>query len=280
MQSIKDAICNWIKEILVGFILNNYEGLFSKINATVGNIADEVGKTPLEWNSGVFSMINNISETVILPIAGIILTFVMCYELITMVIDKNNMHEFSSWDIFRWVAKALIAIILVSNVFNIVMAIFDVSQHIVSNASSLIQGSSTSINTDSLLASLESQLSEQSISSLLSASVTSLLLFPIKWILPGIITVILYGRMMEIYMVTSIAPIPFSTMANKEWGGIGQNYIKLLCALGFQAFLIITIVAIYSTLLNNIASSGEPIDAMWDYVIYSCRSSIFLSIKS
>lgn len=268
MQSIIDAIEQWIKDFIIDGILYNLTGMFDTVNERVGEIAGEVGKTPSEWNGGVFSLIQNLSETVIIPIAGIVLTFIMCYELISMIIDKNNMHDFPPSDIFKWIFKTFVAVLIVTNVFDIVMAVFDVAQHVVSNSAGVIMGD-TAINIESAIANLETVLADMSIGSLLGLYFMSAIVSITMMALSFCIFIVIYGRMMEIYMVTSLAPIPFATMANKEWGSMGQNYIKSVCALAFQAFLIMVCVGIYAVLVNNIAMGSDPFDAIWQCLGYT-----------
>jgi len=268
MQSIIDAITEWIKEILISGIIGNLTGMFDTVNSRVGEIASEVGKTPSAWNGGVFSLIQNLSETVVIPIAGIVLTFVMCYELISMIIDKNNMHDFPPSDIFKWIMKTFIAVLIVTNVFDIVMAIFDVSQSVVASSAGLIIGD-TSINIESAIGNLETVLQEMDIGPLMGLFIQSFVIQATMYALSFCIFIVIYGRMMEIYMVISLAPIPFATMSNKEWGSMGQNYIKSICALAFQAFLIMVCVGIYSVLINDIAMGDDPMGAIWNCLGYT-----------
>ena len=109
MQSILDKLAEWLKELLISGILGNLSGMFDTVNTKVGEIAGEVGMTPSAWNGGVFNLIRSLSETVIIPIAGIILTFVMCYELIQLVIEKNNLHDVDTWIFFKWIFKTFVA---------------------------------------------------------------------------------------------------------------------------------------------------------------------------
>ena len=268
MKSIIEAIEEWIKEILIGGIKGNLTGLFDSVNKNVGEIAEEVGKTPMEWNGEIFTFIQNLSETVILPIAGMILTFIMCYELISMIIDKNNMHDFPPSDIMKWMLKTFIAVVIVTNVFNIVRGIFDVSQHVVNNAAGVIMGD-TSVDIGSAISNLETVLDEKEIGELIMILIESFVVRLSTIIIRGLIIVTIYGRMMEIYMVTSLAPIPFATMGNKEYGSMGQNYIKSICALGFQAFLIMVCVGIYGVLVNDVGMGSDPLEAIWECLIYT-----------
>ena len=268
MQSIIDAITEWIKEMLISGIIGNLTGMYETVNTRVGEIASEAGQTPSQWNDGVFSLIQNLSETVVIPIAGIILTFVMCYELISMIIDKNNMHDFPPSDIFKWIMKTLIAVLLVTNVFNIVMAVFDVSQTVVASSASLITGS-TSIDIESAVGNLETVLAEMDIGPLLGLFMQSFVMQLTMYALSFCIFIVIYGRMIEIYMVTSLAPIPFATMGNKEWSSMGQNYIKSICALAFQAFLIMVCVGIYSVLITSAVTSSDPIGTIWSCLGYT-----------
>lgn len=128
---IINSIKEWFREILTEGILSNLSGLFDSVNTEVGEIAAELGTTPAGWNAGIFNMIRSLSENVIVPIAGVIITFVMCYELIQMVIDKNNMHDIDTFIFFKWIFKTFVAVLLVTNTWNIVMGVFDVTQSVV-----------------------------------------------------------------------------------------------------------------------------------------------------
>lgn len=268
MQSIIDAITEWIKELLVSGIISNLSGMFDTVNQRVGEIAGEVGTTPGAWNPGVFSLIRNISETVIVPIAGLILTFVACYELIQMVIDKNNLHDIDTWMFFRWVFKTYVAVMLISNTFNIVMAVFDVAQNVVNQSAGVILGD-TAMDMASVLSDMETKLNAMDIGPLFGLWFQSLFIGFTMTALSIVIFVIIYGRMIEIYLMTSLAPIPFATMTNREWGQMGQNYLRSIIALGFQAFLILICVGIYAVLIQSIATSDDMIASIWGCMGYT-----------
>ena len=264
MDFLTGWITDWLKGLFVDGIMGNLEGLFDTVNTQVGEIASQVGTTPAAWNAGVFSLIRQLSETVILPIAGLILTFVATYELIQMLIDRNNLHDIDTWIFFKWMFKTGAAILILSNTFNIVMAVFDVSQSVINNAAGLIQGS-TDITPD-MLNDLQTTLEAMDIGPLLGLFMQSLVVGLTMKILGIVIFVIAYGRMLEIYM---LAPIPVATLSNRELGSTGQNYIKSLFAVGFQGLLILVCVAIYAVLVQGIATSGEPIGAIWGTVGYT-----------
>jgi len=268
MQSILDRITEWLQEVLIEGITGNLSGMFDHVNQQVGEIAGEVGMTPLQWNSGVFSMIRSLSETVILPIAGLILTYVMCYELIQMVIDKNNLNEIDTWLFFRWIFKTFVAVLLVTNTFNIVMAIFDVAQSVVSSSAGVII-TDTGIDITATIADLETRLLEMELGALLGLWIQSAFIGFTMHALTICIFIVIYGRMIEIYLMTSVGPIPIATMVNKEWGGMGQNYLKSLLALGFQAFLIMICVGIYAVLVQSIATDVDVIRAIWTCLGYT-----------
>ena len=268
MQSIIDSITEWLKEVLIGGITENLSGMFDNVNQRVGEIAGEVGMTPSAWNGGVFSMIQSLSETVIIPIAGIILTFVMCYELIQMVIEKNNMHDFETFMFFKWIFKTFVAVIIITNTFNIIMGVFDLSQHVVSGAADVII-SDTNIDISSAIVDMESRLQAMELGPLLGLWLQSMFVGFTMRALTICIFVVIYGRMVEIYLMTSMAPIPFSTMVNREWGSMGQNYLKSLFALGFQAFLIMVCVGIYAVLVQSIATDADIMGAIWTCVGYT-----------
>ena len=258
MNTIIERITEAIKDILIGLIKSSLNNMFSYVNEQVGTIAGQVGQTPQGWNAGIFNLIQNLSQTVIVPIAGMIITFVLCYELITMVTQKNNFHEFETYNIFLWIFKAYVAIYLVTNTFNITMAVFDVGQHMVNSAAGVISGS-TAVDASEAITRIVDALEDME----------TMLISLTMHILSIIITVILYGRMIEIYLYTSIAPIPFATMTNKEWGNIGNNYLKGLFALAFQGFFMLVCVGIYAILVNAMTISEDLHAAMFSVAAYT-----------
>ena len=268
MDYIKEQITQWLKEILVSGITSNLSGMFDSVNQKVGEISTQVGQTPQGWNSGVFNMIHNLSETVILPIAGVILAFVMTLELIQLITDKNNLHDVDTWMFFKWIFKTACAILIVTNTWNIVMGVFDVAQSVVSRASGVIV-SNTSIDISSVMTDLDSRLMAMDLGPLFGLWFQSLFVGVTMWALSICIFIITYGRMIEIYLVTSVAPIPMATMTNREWGQMGQNYLRSLFALGFQAFLIIVCVGIYAVLVQNIATETDITAAIWGCMGYT-----------
>ena len=274
MGILTDWLTEWLKEILIEGIMGNLTGLFDTVNTRVGEIAVQVGTIPAAWNAGVFSLIRQLSETVILPIAGLVLTFVATYELIQLLIEKNNLHDLDYWIFFKWIFKTACAILVLSNTFNIVNAVFDVSQSVIARAGGVIQGS-TDI-TPTMLDNLEATLETMGIGALLGLFMQSLLIHVTMWALNIIIFVIVYGRILEIYMMTSLAPIPVATLANREVGNMGQNYLKSLFAVGFQGLLILLCVGIYAVLVQSIATTGDPIGAIWSCVGYTVLLAFML----
>lgn len=267
MGFLTDWITDWLKGLLIDGIMGNLSGMFDTVNSRVGEIAVQVGTTPAAWSPGVFSLIRQLSEVVVLPIAGLILTFVATYELIQMILEKNNMHEFDVANIYKWVFKTACAILILSNTFNIVNAVFDVSQHVIANAGGLISGS-TDITPD-MLTTLETTLEGMDLGPLLGLWLQSSIIGITMWALNIVIFVIVYGRMIEVYLLTSLAPIPMATLANREMGSMGQNYLRSLFAVGFQGMLILVCVGIYAVLVQGIATSGDPIGAIWGVVGYT-----------
>ena len=268
MNFIWDKITEWLKGLLVGGIVSNLSGLFDSINTRVADVASTVGKTPQAWNGSIFSMIKSLSENVVGPIAGIILTFVMCLELIQLLIDRNNMHDFETFIFFKWIFKTFAAVLIVTNTWNIVMGVFDVAQHVVSQAAGVIIGE-TALDVSTLIGDMEARLMEMDIGPLFGLWFQSSLMGIIAWVLSICIFIIVYGRMIEIYMVTSVAPIPMATMVNREWGQMGQNYLRSLFALGFQAFLIMVCVGIYAVLVQNISVGSDVSAALWTCIGYT-----------
>ena len=266
MDTVIEKIGDWLKDVIISFIMNQLTGLFDSINMQVGSVAEQVGKTPQDFSPGVFSMIQNISETVVLPIAGIFLTFIACYELIQMITEHNNLANFETWIFFKWVFKTFAAVLLISNTFDIVMGVFELAQYAVNQASSVISGE-TDIDGEEL-SSIEEKLNEMEIGPLLGLLVQVILVSLGVKILSLVIFVIVYGRMIEIYLMTSLAPVPFSTFSNREQSQIGQNYLKSLLALGFQAFLILICVGIYAVLIHDLTVSDDVVASMWSCMGY------------
>ena len=269
MDFLIDALTNWLKEMLVGGIMSNLSGLFDSVNRQVADIAVQVGQTPQGWNPDIFNMIRTLSENIMVPIAGGLLAIVMTIELIQMITDRNNLHDVDSWMIFKWVFKSAAAILIVTNTWPIVMGVFDMAQSMVARAAGVI-GSDTSIDISTVMADMETRLMDMDLGPLIGLWFQSLLIGVTMWAMYIFIFIIIYGRMIEIYLVTSVAPVPMATMMGKELGGgMGQNYLRSLLALGFQAFLIIVCVAIYAVLVQNIATEEDIIMAIWSCVGYT-----------
>ena len=267
MNSLFDKITDWLKEMLVGGIMDNLSGLFDSVNDQVGEIAGNVGASPASFSPEVFSLIRNISESVIIPIAGLILTFIACYELIQLIIEHNNLANFEAWIFFKWIFKTFVAVMLITNTFNITMAVFDVSQHVVTSAAGIISGS-TAVDA-SALENLEETLMDMDLGPLLGLWLQSIIVQITMSALSILIFVIVYGRMIEIYLMVSLAPIPFSTFGSREQSQIGQNYLRSLLALGFQGFLILICVGIYAVMVQGIAFTDDVIGSIWGVMGYT-----------
>ena len=255
-----------IRGILIEGILFNFTHMFTQANREINEIAARVGQTPAGWNAGIFSLIQTISETVIIPIAGVILTFILCYELIHMIIERNNMHDFDTFIIFKWIFKTFCAVFILTNTFNIVMFVFGLAQTVVDGSAGIITGS---LDMEMALADLTTQLEAMGVGELIGLYLQSALLSFAMNILSLCVFLIVYGRMIEIYLTISVAPIPMSTMVNREWGNIGNSYLKALFALAFQGFLIMICVAIYAVLLQNLATATNIHMAMWGAAGYT-----------
>lgn len=268
MDSIKEKIIEWLKDFLTGSITTNLTGMFDEVNTKVTEIAGDVGKTPAGWNTEIFSMIQTLSETVIIPIAGMVLTFVVCYELINLVIEKNNMHDLDTWFFFKWIFKTTIAIYLVTHTFDVTMAFFDLAQSVVNSCAGVISDSAN-IDLSAATANLQANLEVMELPALFALWLESMLIGFTMKALSVVIFIILYGRMMEIFLYCSISPIPFATMTNREWGTIGTNYIRGLAALAFQAFFILVCVAIYAILVKTISMTDNINTAIWTCAGYS-----------
>ena len=266
MFGIFDSITNWFKEILISGIISNFNGMFTEVNTKVGEISVQVGQTPQGWNLNIFNMIRTLSETVVIPVAGIILTFVLCYELIHMVIERNNMADFDTFLLFKWIFKTFCAVYILTHTFDIVMFVFGIAQNVVNNSAGVISGS---LDVELAISDLETKLEAMHWGELLGLYIESGILSLAMKAMSLCIFFIIYGRMIEIYLTISIAPIPMSTMINREWGGIGNSYLKALFALAFQGFLIMVCVAIYAILLQSITSSTNIHTAIWGCAGYS-----------
>lgn len=267
MQSILEQITDWLKSMIISGIMGNLSGMFDSVNQQVGQIAGDVGTAPANFSPAVFSMIRNISESVILPIAGMVLTFIACYELIQMLIEHNNLANFETWTFFKWVFKTFLAVTLISNTFNITMAVFDVAQQVISRSGGLISGN-TSVS-DATLTAMQATLEGMDLGPLLGLYLQTFVVQVTMLALSAIIFVIVYGRMVEIYLMVSLAPIPFATFGNHEQSHTGQNYLRSLFALGFQGFLIMICVGIYAVLIQNLSFSDNIISSIWGVMGYT-----------
>lgn len=274
MLNILDIIQDWIKEVLRDCIMGNLEGMFDQINSQVGEVAANVGTTPASWNAGVFSMIRTLSDNVVVPVAGIILTFVLCYELITMLMEKNNFHDFETYTLYKWILKVFIAVYLVTHTFDITMAIFEVAQNVVNQSAGLITGI-TSVDFATAIGDVAAQLEAMEIGELFGLLVETMLLKITMPILSLCVMLVLVGRMIEIYIYCSVGAIPLSTMTNREWGQMGNNYLRGLAALGLQGLFIMICVAIYAVLIGQIGAAANLHLAIWQcagYTVLLCFS--------
>lgn len=262
MGWLVDSITDWIKQLFIDAIMASFTTMFGEVNHQVQDIAIQVGTTPEGWNSGVFAMIKTLSETVVIPIAGIILTFVLCYELIQLIIEKNNLTDFDTFNIFKWIFKTFIAVFILTNTFNIVIGIFDVAQHVVTQSADLISGS-LALGDGAMMDAIREGLEMMEVGELIGLFFEVQIVRICMLIMSIVIMIIVWGRMLEIYLTVSIAPIPFSTMVNREWGQIGNNYLKSLFALAFQGFFMMVCVAIYAVLVDGIATSGNMHTMIW-----------------
>ncbi len=269
MEGIFEKLNEFIKEILQEWVASNLADMFTDVNAQVGDIAGEVSKTPATWNNSIFQMMQGISESVIVPVAGIVIAYVLCYELISMVMEKNNMQDFDTSLFFRYLFKAAIGVWLVSNTFQIVMAVFDVASDAVNSAAAYVSGN-TSLDMEQTINDMfQTSVQNMGVGELIALGLeTSVVKLGMK-VMSVLITVILYGRMIEIYLYISVAPIPFATFTNREWGDIGTNYLKGLLALAFQGFFIMMCVAIYAVLVSSIAYADNVHSAIWSAVAYA-----------
>ena len=268
MNVIIEAITEWLKELLISGIISNLSGLFDGVNERVGEISTQVGMTPQGWNGSIYGMIRSLSDSVILPVAGLILAFVMTLELIQLITEKNNMHDVDTWIFFKWIFKTACAVLIVTNTWSIIMGVFDAAQNVVNRSAGVIIAD-TSINLDNVVTDLEAHLMEMEVGPLFGLWFQSLFVGITMWVLTICIFIVIYGRMIEIYLVTSVAPIPMATMVNREWGQMGQNYLRSLFALGFQAFLIIICVAVYAVLVRNIGTVADISKAIWTCMGYT-----------
>jgi hypothetical protein len=266
MFDIIASIEEWLKELFISGITGNFERMFSDVNREVANIAGQVGQTPAGWNPNIFNMIRDLSNTVIIPIAGMILTFVLCYELISMVIDRNNMHDIDTFIFFKWIFKTFAAVYILTHTFDIVMGVFALAQNVVNGSAGLITGS---LDVELAMSELEATLNDMEWGELLGLYIESGIISLAMWAMSICIFIIVYGRMIEIYLTISVAPIPFSTMVNREWGNIGNSYLKSLFALSFQGFLIMVCVAIYAILLQGVTASSNIHVALWGCAGYT-----------
>jgi hypothetical protein len=262
MDWLTDALTEWIRQGLIDAIMDRFGGMYDAINARVGEIAANVGQTPVGWNPGVYSMIRTLSETAVIPIAGMVLTFVLCYELISMIIERNNMRDFEIFAVYKWIFKTFCAVYILTHTFDIVMGVFGLAQEVVNSSAGVIRGS-LEVNAGNALTDLRVMLEAMGPFELIGLWLETFIVSLCLQIITVVIFIIVFGRMIEIYLTVSVAPIPLATMANREWGQIVNNYLKSLFALAFQGFLIMVCVAIYAVLVQEIPASGSAHSAIW-----------------
>ena len=273
-----DLITDWLRGGMIEMNMSAFENMFANVDASVQDVAYQVGQTPTGWNIGIFNMVRTLSETVILPIAGIILTFVLCYELIQLIIEKNNLQDFDTFNIFKWIFKCFVAVFILTNTWNIVMAVFDLAQSVINQSAGIVSGD-LALGSPDMMESIRYQLEEMNLWPLIGLFFQVQIVGLLMEIMAIIITIIVWGRMIEIFLVTSIAPIPLSTMVNREWGQMGNNYLKSLFALAFQGFLIMVCVAIYAVLVANFVVAGTMTTTIWSIVAYTALLC-FMLLKS
>jgi len=267
-SALFQEIERWMKELLTGIVTSNLTNMFADVNSKTAEVASQVGQTPQGWNGSIFSMIRSLSNSVIIPIAGMIITFILCYELISMITSSNNMHEIDTFMFFKYFVKMWIAVYIVSHTFDLVMAVFDVGQHVVNGAAGIISGS-TAIDASALIGQMNTAMESMQTGELVLLALETLLVRFGMQVMSIIITVVLYGRMIEIYLYTSVAAIPFATMSNREWGQIGNNYLRGLLALGFQGFFMMVCVAIYAVLISSMQISENMHTALFGIAAYT-----------
>lgn len=267
-DSIFNAIEEWMRDLLTGMVTSNLTTMFTDVNEKTGEIASQVGMTPQGWNSSIYNMVHSLSNSVIVPIAGIIITMVLCYELISMLTERNNLHDVDTWMFFKYFFKMWVAVFLVTNTWTITMAVFDVGQSVVNSAAGAIDGTTT-IDISALTATINTTMESMELGELFVLMLETFILSFCMKIMSVLITVIMYGRMIEIYLYTSVAPIPFATMSNREWGQMGTNYFRGLFALAFQAFLMMVCVGIYAALVASIQLTSNIHSALFGIAAYT-----------
>ena len=267
-DSIFDAIEEWMRDLLTGMVTSNLTTMFTDVNEKTGEIATQVGMTPQGWNSSIYNMVQSLSNSVIVPIAGIIITMVLCYELISMLTERNNLHDVDTWMFFKYFFKMWVAVFLVSNTWTITMAVFDVGQSVVNSAAGTISGS-TAIDISSCTSTISTTMESMELGELFVLMLETFILSFCMKVMSVLIMVIMFGRMIEIYLYTSVAPIPFATMSNREWGQMGTNYFRGLFALAFQAFLMMVCVGIYAALVASIELTDNVHSALFGVAAYT-----------
>lgn len=262
MESLLEQLTEYLKRILVSGIMDNLTSTFNSLNSKLGEVTSNLAQSPVDFQPSVFNMIRSLSENVIMPIAGIILTFIACYELIQLVIAHNNLANFETWIFFKWVFKTFVAVELITHTFDITMAIFDVAQHVITQSGGIIAGTVTIDASD--LANMQTTLEGMELGPLFAIFLQTFVVQFLFNILAMIIYVIVVGRMIEIYLYVSMAPIPFATFGNREQSMIGQNYFRSLFALGFQGFLIMVCVGIYAVMIRDVAFTSDIMGSLWN----------------
>lgn len=267
-MDIFTRIGEWLKSGLAESCAYRITNLFTAWNEQVAKIAENVSQTPQEWNAEIYNMVQVLSETLIMPIACVILTFIVTYDLLSMVMEKNNMKDFDIAMLFKWMLKTAIAVVLVSNTFEIIMAIFEVSQYVIDSSVDIIIKGSTDIKMT--IENLEEQLVAMGFFDLIGLWIGTFVIQACIWVMVIIINLIVYYRMISIYIMISLAPIPIACITSREYGSIGVNFIKSLCAVGLQGFLIMICLSMYSVMIAALPTT----DNIW----LAMLGTVFLAV--
>lgn len=276
LEGIFEEIGEWLRGLLAEMVLADLEAMYADADGQAGMIAGAVAVTPQGWNAPVYSMIRNLSDSVMMPVAGVIITYVLCYELVSMLTAKNNMHDIDTWMFFKYLVKAWIAVYLVSHTFDITLGVFEMGSRMARAAAESIRGS-TAPDAAELARSLEEKMEGMGLGELFLLEIEASFVTVGTQILSALTAVILYARMVEIYLYISVAPVPFATFSNREWGQIGNNYLRGLFALAFQGFLIMACVGINAALVESVHTADDIHSALFGTAAY--MALLFISLR-
>ncbi len=263
MDFVFERLDLWIKGILADTVCSNLRSMMETIQTLTVGLDSELALSPDSYNADMWSMLQNVIDSAIVPVASLVLTAIMCLELISWLNEQNNMR--TTGDIMaqfvKFIVRLFIGVLLVQKSYDITLWVFRLSNFVIFNAIGTINTSiSADILSGSSLEAIKETLVTLEIGDLLTIIGVSFLASLATVIIQAAAWIVILGRVIQIYMYCSVGAIPYATLTHKETSGIGKNYLLNLAALGFQGFFMLIAIAMYGYLINDAISKLDPGD--------------------